>query len=82
MAKNYYMLRRVALFLITVYQWVIRPVLPASCRFNPSCSEYAKTAFEKKGFFIGLKLTILRLLRCHPWSEGGYDPVLPNKEKP
>lgn len=69
-------------FPVKLYQYLIRPLLPPSCRFYPSCSEYALNAFEHHGVFKGLKLTCCRLLRCHPWCEGGYDPVLPNKENP
>ena len=66
---------------IFLYQKMIRPVMKPCCRFYPSCSEYAATAIQQHGVFIGLKLTLFRLLRCHPWAEGGYDPVLSNKEK-
>ncbi|PJD94159.1 MAG: membrane protein insertion efficiency factor YidD [Legionella sp.] len=66
--------------LIQGYQWVISPLLPMSCRFYPSCSEYALCALEQHGLMKGIWKTMGRLLRCHPWSNGGFDPVLPNKE--
>ena len=61
--------------LIRVYQWAISPLLLSSCRFEPSCSEYARQAIERHGAVTGIKLTISRLLRCHPWGAAGYDPV-------
>lgn len=51
------------------------------CRFYPSCSTYALSAIDEYGVLKGIYLSCRRLLRCHPWCEGGYDPVLPNKEK-
>jgi len=61
--------------LIRVYQWGISPILPRSCRFAPSCSEYAAEAIERHGMFVGCWLAARRLLRCHPWGGSGYDPV-------
>nr|WP_242601623.1 membrane protein insertion efficiency factor YidD [Legionella rubrilucens] len=52
-----------------------------SCRFYPSCSQYALTAIRCFGVVKGIKLACCRLMRCHPWCDGGYDPVLPNEEK-
>ncbi len=66
--------------LIRSYQWVISPLLPVSCRFYPSCSEYALAAVEHYGLKKGIWKAMGRLLRCHPWANGGFDPVLPNKE--
>ncbi len=60
---------------IKLYQLIIRPMLPSSCRFYPSCSEYAINAIEKHGSIQGLKFTCLRLCRCHPYAMGGYDPI-------
>lgn len=68
-------MRYVAVFLITVYQQVISPGLPSSCRYVPSCSEYAKEAITKHGFLKGSYLAARRILRCHPFHAGGYDPV-------
>ena len=57
------------------YQVLISPVLPASCRFHPSCSEYARQAVSKHGAGKGSWLSLRRLGRCHPFHRGGYDPV-------
>ena len=65
----------IAVFLIAVYQQIISPAFPPSCRFVPTCSQYAKEAIMKYGFFKGLYLGVRRLLRCHPFHAGGYDPV-------
>lgn len=60
---------------IRFYQTVISPLTPPSCRFTPTCSEYARQALIKHGPVVGLYLAIKRLLRCHPWGGSGYDPV-------
>lgn len=66
----------VALFLIRLYQLCKGPFLVGgTCRFAPSCSEYAYQAFSKYGFFKGFKLMIVRLSKCHPWHPGGCDEV-------
>jgi putative membrane protein insertion efficiency factor len=65
----------IVLLAIRAYQIVISPWLPRSCRFAPSCSAYAFEAIERKGLGSGLALAWRRLLRCHPWNGGGYDPV-------
>jgi len=65
----------VALFLIAVYQKVISPSFPPSCRYIPTCSQYTREAIEKYGFLKGSFLGARRLLRCHPFHAGGYDPV-------
>ena len=57
------------------YRRFISPVFPSSCIYNPTCSVYAETAIRMHGVIRGLRLAILRLLRCHPFREGGYDPV-------
>jgi hypothetical protein len=57
------------------YQWFVRPVLPSSCRFFPSCSEYADEALRRHGAWRGSLLTARRLCRCGPWHPGGCDPV-------
>lgn len=59
-------------FLIKIYKF-FRQFFPKTCRFYPSCSEYAITAFQKKGFIKGLYFTVKRLLKCHPFCEGGID---------
>jgi putative membrane protein insertion efficiency factor len=61
--------------LIRIYQWFISPHLPSSCRYYPTCSHYAVEALQKHGFFYGSWLAFTRILRCHPWSKGGLDPV-------
>jgi len=61
--------------LINAYKYLVSPILPSSCRFYPSCSEYALDALRKYGLVKGLWLTIKRISRCHPLSAGGYDPV-------
>lgn len=70
-------LRQVVCLPILLYQVLARPMMRPCCRFYPSCSDYALTAITQHGLFVGIKLTFCRVLRCHPWSEGGYDPVLP-----
>lgn len=60
---------------IVFYQRCISPFTPDSCRFVPSCSEYAKQAIRKHGPFKGLLLAVWRILRCNPWGGSGYDPV-------
>lgn len=74
-------LRQLISFPIIIYQLIIRPAMKPCCRFYPSCSDYALSAIKQRGIWAGIYLACRRLLRCHPWSEGGYDPVLPNKEK-
>jgi putative membrane protein insertion efficiency factor len=63
------------LVLIRFYRYAISPLLGRRCRFFPSCSEYTAEAVEKYGAVKGARLGIKRLLRCHPWNAGGYDPV-------
>jgi putative membrane protein insertion efficiency factor len=63
--------------LIRGYQLFLSPVFPASCRFHPTCSEYARDALAEHGIGRGLSLSIWRILRCNPWSRGGHDPVPP-----
>jgi len=55
---------------------VLRSFFGTGCRFEPTCSEYAHQAISTRGVIMGLLLSIKRILRCHPWSKGGYDPVL------
>ncbi len=61
--------------LIKVYKYAISPILPSSCRFYPSCSEYAIDALKKYGLLKGSWLTLKRIARCHPLSASGHDPV-------
>ena len=71
------MLRRVLKSLIRLYQVAISPWTPPSCRFTPTCSEYALGAIEEHGAGRGGWLAIRRIFRCHPWGGQGYDPVPP-----
>lgn len=57
------------------YRLAVSPLLPPSCRFTPTCSNYAIEALERKGLFTGIRMAAWRLLRCHPFHPGGYDPV-------
>jgi len=61
--------------LLRGYQYAIRPLLGANCRFYPSCSDYAKEAIERHGALRGVSLALRRLARCHPYHPGGFDPV-------
>jgi len=61
--------------LIKCYKFLISPLLGQSCRYLPTCSEYSIEALESYGFFKGLFLSIKRILSCHPWGQGGFDPV-------
>jgi putative membrane protein insertion efficiency factor len=67
--------RQLLMWIIRAYQLAISPMLGPRCRFYPSCSCYAYTAIERYGVLRGLWLGLRRLLRCHPFTEGGYDPV-------
>ena len=68
-------MRTVALLLIRGYQTLLSPLLGRHCRFHPTCSAYTYEAIEKYGFFRGTGVGARRLLRCHPFHEGGIDPV-------
>jgi uncharacterized protein len=64
--------------LVRLYQYLISPLLGPRCRFHPSCSHYAIEAVHSHGALRGSWLALRRLLRCHPWHPGGYDPVPPH----
>ena len=68
-------MKRLLIWLIRGYKRFISPLLPPSCRYIPTCSEYAMEAIEKYGALKGGWLAIRRILRCHPFHPGGYDPV-------
>jgi putative membrane protein insertion efficiency factor len=68
-------LREIVIAPIRVYQRVISPLLPRRCKYHPTCSAYAVDAVREFGILRGLVLAGWRLLRCNPWSHGGYDPV-------
>jgi len=61
--------------LLYVYRLLVSPLLPRACRFHPTCSLFALDALGQHGALTGLRLTVARLARCHPWNPGGYDPV-------
>ncbi len=88
MEKNRSPLRTILKKLVRGYQIAISPWFPAKCRFYPSCSEYSIQAIDQHGSAKGTWLSLKRILKCHPFSEGGFDPVPPastnnnsNKEK-
>jgi putative membrane protein insertion efficiency factor len=66
----------VALQLLRAYKWAISPMFPPSCRFVPTCSEYAMEAVERYGAVRGGWMAFVRILRCHPLATSGYDPVV------
>lgn len=68
-------MRKILIGLIKLYQYAISPYLPPSCRYTPTCSSYAVEAIGRFGIFRGGWLAMKRVGRCHPWHEGGYDPV-------
>ncbi|MBR4396205.1 MAG: membrane protein insertion efficiency factor YidD [Eubacteriaceae bacterium] len=68
-------MKKLALILIKIYQSFISPLLGPHCRYVPTCSEFAREALEKYGFVKGVYLAARRILRCNPFSKGGYDPV-------
>lgn len=70
-------MRRILVTLIRVYQWLLSPFLGQNCRYHPSCSHYAVEAVERHGPVRGTWMALRRVGRCHPWHEGGYDPVPP-----
>jgi hypothetical protein len=67
--------KKIIIFFIRIYKKFISPILPDSCRFYPSCSQYAIDAIGKYGAFKGSMITTYRILRCNPFNKGGYDPV-------
>ena len=68
--------RFLALQLLRGYKWLISPLLPPACRYVPTCSEYAEEAVARYGVLRGGAMALWRLLRCHPFVRGGYDPVV------
>jgi len=66
---------RILIALIRAYQYVLSPWWGSQCRFTPTCSHYAIEALERHGALSGSWLAARRILRCHPWTDGGYDPV-------
>lgn len=74
-------MKRVLMGLVRGYRLLLSPSLGSSCRFEPTCSLYALEALEKHGALGGSVLTARRLLRCHPWCDGGLDPVPENRPR-
>ena len=78
-------MKRILIFpfivLIRIYQKVISPIFPSTCRYQPTCSHYAVEALETHGLLKGTRLAIKRIFSCHPWGGSGYDPVPPRSEK-
>lgn len=70
-----WLLGSIFLIVIKIYQYLISPLMGASCRFIPTCSQYGVEAIKKYGPFKGGWLTIKRIVRCHPWGKHGYDPL-------
>ncbi len=70
------MVARALILAIRIYQMLLSPLLPPSCRFYPTCSAYSMQAIARYGAVRGLLLTLNRLRRCHPWNPGGYDPLV------
>jgi uncharacterized protein len=68
-------MRKFLISLIRVYRYLLSPLLGPSCRYLPTCSEYAQEAIQVHGVFRGSWLALKRIGSCHPWHEGGYDPV-------
>jgi putative membrane protein insertion efficiency factor len=66
---------KIGILIIRFYQIFISPILPSSCRYNPTCSRYGLEALQKYGFIKGSWLTLKRISRCHPWGGHGHDPV-------
>ena len=68
-------MRKLLIILIRAYSYLISPFLGNNCRYMPTCSQYAHEAIERHGIFRGSWLALRRIGSCHPWHEGGYDPV-------
>ena len=75
------MLRKIFIGLIRFYQYAISPYLPPHCRYTPTCSTYAVEAIDRFGIFRGGWMALRRIGRCHPWHEGGYDPLPEDSKK-
>ena len=73
-------MRKLLILLIQAYRYLISPILGPHCRYYPTCSSYALTAVERHGAIRGGTMAVKRLCRCHPWHEGGLDPVPEKKD--
>ena len=73
------MLKEILIFplilLVKIYQSIISPLFPPTCRYTPTCSEYAIQSLKKHGLIKGVYLSIKRVVNCHPWGGSGYDPI-------
>jgi putative membrane protein insertion efficiency factor len=69
------MMARILISVVKVYQLLLSPFFGQQCRFYPTCSHYAVEAIQKHGALLGSYYTVRRLLRCHPWCDGGHDPI-------
>ncbi|GAK00032.1 membrane protein insertion efficiency factor YidD [Geomicrobium sp. JCM 19055] len=75
------MLKKIVIAPIRFYQKYISPATPPTCRFQPTCSQYMLDAVLIHGVFKGVSLGVIRILKCHPFHKGGFDPVPPEKKK-
>ena len=69
------MMARILVWIVKAYQLVLSPFFGQQCRFYPTCSQYAVEAIQKHGALLGSYYTVRRLLHCHPWCDGGHDPI-------
>ncbi len=72
-------MQRILIFTLRAYKLVVSPLLPSACRFSPTCSEYMLSAIQQHGAARGVWMGLCRLGRCHPFHQGGYDPVPSNE---
>ena len=68
-------MKEIVIFVLRAYRLLLSPYVPTTCRFYPTCSSYMMEAIEKKGFWKGVCLGLLRILKCNPFHPGGFDPV-------
>ena len=68
-------MRKLIVAILRLYKWALSPLLPSACRYYPSCSEYMRQAVEKYGPVRGVWMGVKRVARCHPFHQGGLDPV-------
>src|SRR2546428_1406637 len=80
LAMNRFRARDLLLYMLRAYRWAISPMFLPACRYVPTCSEYAMEAVDRYGALRGGLMAIWRVLRCHPFAKGGYDPVVKPKD--
>ena len=68
-------MKQIVIFIVRAYRLILSPYLPPSCRYRPTCSQYAEEALSKYGLFKGGMLALKRISQCHPWGGQGYDPL-------